>query len=215
MFATILKNFFLNSDFMSQISKNCAAVFICILAVIFLIAMAPEDKQLGSVMKVIYLHGAVTLTGMFLFSAVGAVSLFSLFRKRDHMFSLLFAVEKTAIIFWSLSFVLGSIASKLAWGGVLWSEPRFKATILILLISISVYFISTAIERSASYLGICLCVSIWILLLNAGRVLHPQNPFFASETSIQIFFIMVTMVFFLIAVLMVRWMTGKNNERKK
>jgi ABC-type transport system involved in cytochrome c biogenesis permease subunit len=182
------------------------------LALIFLIAVAPNDKQLGSILKVIYLHGAVTLTGVLLFSAVGAVSLLSLLRKGDSTFSLLFALEKTTIIFWFASFVLGSISSKLAWGGVLWSEPRFKATIIILLLSISVYFISTTIEGIVIYLGLGLSISVWALLLNAGRVLHPENPFLASENLIQVFFIIITVICIVISVLMVRWMmaTSKN-----
>ena len=192
---------------MNPISRRYSLnIILCILVLVFLIALAPDDKQLGSILKVIYLHGAVTLTGLLIFSGVGAVSLSSFFRKGKSSIPLLFALEKTAIIFWFASFVLGSISSKLAWGGVLWSEPRFKATIIILFISISVYFISTAIEGIVTYLGLGLSISVWVLLLNAGRVLHPENPFLASETLIQVFFIIITVICIVISVLMVRWM---------
>ncbi|MCX9028667.1 MAG: hypothetical protein OIN86_10890 [Candidatus Methanoperedens sp.] len=198
---------------MSPISRRFSLnIIFSILALLFLIAVAPNDKQLGSILKVIYLHGAVTLTGILLFCAVGAVSLLSLFRKEKSSLSLLFALEKTAIIFWFASFVLGSISSKLAWGGVLWSEPRFKATIIILLISVSVYFVSTAIEGSIKYLGLGLCISVWVLLLNVGRVLHPENPFFASEKLIQVFFIVITVIFLAISMLMVRWMMAVSKK---
>ena len=198
---------------MSAISRRYSLkIILCILAIVFLIAVAPNDKQLGSILKIIYLHGAVTITGVLLFCAVGVVSLFSFFREERSSILLLFALEKTAIIFWFASFVLGSISSKLAWGGILWSEPRFKATIIILLISVGVYFISTAINGMATYLGPGLCVSVWVLLLNARRVLHPENPFLASENLIQFFFIIITGIFLVISVLMVRWMMATSEN---
>ena len=75
-------------------------VILSLIVGIVLVLLAPEDKELGPVLKLIYLHGALIGAGFFLFTGVGLVSLISLFRKSSD-FSLLFAIEKTAIVFWS------------------------------------------------------------------------------------------------------------------
>lgn len=161
-------------------------------------------------LKLIYLHGALIDTGLFLFSAAGLVSLMSLFRNSSG-FSLLFAIERTAIVFWVAATIAGNITSQLAWGGIFWGEPRLQATILISLISISIYFISSASEnpKIISFLGIGLALSVWGLMIRAGRIMHPDNPFSVSESSIRFFFIAITLVFLIASILTVRWITKK------
>ena len=135
--------------------KLPAGVILFLIVGILLVLFSPEDKELGPVLKLIYLHGALIGVGFFLFTGVGLVSLISLFRKSSE-FSLLFAIEKTAIVFWVAATIAGNIASQLAWGGILWSEPRLQATIIISLLSTSIYFISSASgnPKTISFLGI-------------------------------------------------------------
>ncbi len=40
-----------------------------------LIIIAPEDRELGSMLKLIYLHGALTNTGLFHFTTAGLIGL--------------------------------------------------------------------------------------------------------------------------------------------
>jgi len=172
-----------------------------------LVILSPEDRELGSILKLIYLHGALITAGLSLFTAAGIVSIISLFRSRMK-FKLLFAIEKTAVIFWVAATIIGDFTSVLAWGGINPGEPRFAATIIISMLSVGVYFISTSIEnpKLISLLGIGLAISVWAIMGSAGRILHPDNPFGASEPSIRIFFFLITLVFLAASVLAVRWM---------
>ncbi len=190
--------------------KLPAGVILSLITGILLVLLAPEDKVLGHVLKLIYLHGALVNTGLFLFSVLGLLSLISLFRNSPG-FSLLFAIEKTAIIFWVAATVTGNITSWLAWGGIFWGEPRLQAMIIISLISISIYLISSASEnpRTISFLGTGLALSVWILIIRAGRIMHPDNPFGVSESSIRIFFVVITLVFVMTSILAVRWIQRK------
>ncbi len=179
---------------------------------IVLILISPEDKELGPLLKLIYLHGALINSGLFLFSTAGVVGLISIFRSaRNHAF--LFAIEKTAIVFWVAATATGDIMSQLAWGGIFLGEPRFNATIIVSLISISIYFISTAAEnpKIPPYLGLALAFSVWALMIRAGRVMHPDNPFSVSETSIRFYFIAITAVFLTASILTVRWLNKKKS----
>lgn len=161
-------------------------------------------------LKLVYFHGALIGVGLFLFTVVGLVSLISFFRKSSDFF-MLFAIEKTAIVFWVAATIAGNIASQLAWGGIFWGEPRLQATIIISLISIGIYFISSASEnpKTISFLGIGLALSVWILMIRAGRIMHPDNPFSVSESSIRLFFIIITLVFLIASILAVRWIAKK------
>ncbi len=188
-------------------AKVPVALILILLTGFVLILLSPEDKELGAVLKLIYLHGALITAGLSLFTAAGIVGIISLFRSRMN-FRLLFAIEKTAIIFWVAATIIGDLTSVLAWGGINPGEPRFATTIVISLLSVSVYFISTATEnrKIISVLGIGLALSVWALTGSAGKILHPDNPFGASEPSIRIFSFMITLAFLAASVLTVRWM---------
>jgi hypothetical protein len=185
-------------------------IILFLLIGIILIWLSPEDKVLGPVLKLVYLHGAFINIGLFLFTAAGLVSLISVFRKSSD-FSLLFAVEKTAIVFWVAATVAGNITSWLAWGGIFWGEPRLQATIIISLLAISIYLISSASEnpKTIFFLGTGLALSVWILIIRAGRIMHPDNPFSVSESSIRFYFIIITLVFLLSSILTVIWINKK------
>ncbi len=190
--------------------KLPAGIIIFLVAGILLVLLSPVDKELGPVLKLIYFHGALIVSGFFLFTGAGLVSLISLFRKSSD-FSLLFAIEKTAIIFWVAATIAGNIASQLAWGGIFWSEPRLQATIIISLISISIYLISSASDnpKTVSFLGIGLTLSVWILMIRAARIMHPDNPFSDSGSSIRFSFVLITLVFLISSILVVRWIVRK------
>ena len=187
-------------------AKAPAALILALLIGFLLIFLSPEDKELGAVLKLIYLHGALVTSGLSLFTAAGLVSMILLFRSRMN-FKLLFAIEKTAVIFWVAATIIGDLTSVLAWGGINPGEPRFVATIIISLVSVSVYYISTSIDnhKIISLLGIGLALSVWALMGSAGNILHPDNPFGASEPSIKTFFFLISLVFLVASVLTVRW----------
>ncbi|MFH0904037.1 MAG: hypothetical protein V1854_02455, partial [Methanobacteriota archaeon] len=104
--------------------------------------------------------------------------------------------------------IIGDMTSVFAWGGINPAEPRFATTIIISMVSVGIYFISTAIDshKIISLLGIGLALSVWALMGRAGKILHPDNPFEASEPSIRTFFFLITLVFLTASVLTVRWM---------
>jgi hypothetical protein len=152
-------------DILRKIPKTVPVALIFTLFIgSILILLSPEDKELGAILKLIYLHGALVTSGLSLFTAAGLVSLISLFR----------------------------------------SGMKFKLS----LVSVGIYFISTSIDdhKIISLLGIGLALSVWALMGSAGNILHPDNPFGASEPSIRTFFFLITLVFLAASVLTVRWM---------
>ncbi len=188
-------------------AKIPAALILTIFSGFILLLLAPEEKELGAIMKMIYLHGALITSGLSLFTAAGLISLILLFRSGMSL-RLLFAIEKSAFIYWIAATVIGDLTSVLAWGGIYPGEPRFAATIIISLLSAGVYFVSTAIDdrKIISFLGIGLALSVWVIMGSTGKILHPGDPFGGSEPSIRTFFFLITLVFLASSVLTVRWM---------
>lgn len=179
---------------------------------IMLIYFSPVDSQLGPVLKLVYLHGALIFTGLFLFMALGFVSVASFLR--NSFTNLLIDVEKTAIIFWLSAAIVGNIASELAWGGIFWNEPRLKVIIIISFISLSIYFLSTASgnDKVKSILGIALSMIVFLLTLGAGKIMHPDNPFSASDPSIRFFFGMITLISLIISIQVIHRFSEKRKQ---
>jgi hypothetical protein len=189
--------------------KLPVSLIVTLLIGIVLIYFSPLDSQLGPVLKLVYLHGALIFTGLFLFAALGFVSIASIFR--NSLRDLLLDIERTALVFWLSAAIVGNIASELAWGGIYWNEPRLKVIIIISLISLSIYFISTAYDnyKIRSILGIALSSLVFLLIQGAGKIMHPDNPFGASESSIWFFFGIITLVSLIISIQMVHWLSEK------
>lgn len=117
-------------DILRKIPKTIPVALIFTLFIgSLLILLSPEDKELGAFLKLIYLHGALVISGLSLFTAAGLVSMISLFRSRMKL-KTLFAIEKTAIIFWVAATIIGDLTSVFAWGGIYPAEPRFATTII-------------------------------------------------------------------------------------
>jgi hypothetical protein len=193
--------------------KECRLSLIVTLFIgIVLIWFSPSDSQLGTVLKLVYLHGALIFTSLFLFASVGFVGIASLFR--NSLKDLLLDIERTALVFWLSAAIVGNIASELTWGGIYWNEPRLKVIIIISLISLSVYFLSTASgnDKIKSVLGIALSSLVFLLILSAGKIMHPVNPFGASDSSIKFFFGIITFVSLIISVQMVHLLSEKRKE---
>ena len=90
-----------------KIPKTVPVALIFTLFIGFLlILLSPEDKELGTILKLIYLHSALVTSGLSLFTAAGLVSMVTLFRSGMN-FKLLFAIEKTAVIFWVAATIIG------------------------------------------------------------------------------------------------------------
>ena len=143
-------------------------------------------------------------------ASVGFVGIASIFR--NSLKDLLLDIEITALVFWLSAAIVGNIASELAWGGIYWNEPRLKIIIIISLISLSVYFLSTAYgnDKLKSILGIALSSIVFLLIVSAEKIIHPVNPFGASDSSIRFFFGIITLVSLVISIQTVHWLSDRS-----
>lgn len=154
----------------------------------------PKEAQLGATIRFVTFHGASTWVSMALFTIVGAFGLAYLLLRRADVSRWEAALRYVAMPLWLFNTVLGMISSKLAWGGVNWSEPRLQASFWILIAAAVVLVIDVMADRPmvSAAADLLLAIGFWTLLLSSPNLMHPDNPVLNSGSDIQVpFFGMV------------------------
>lgn len=136
-----------------------------------------------------------------MYVAAGVLALYFLYSNREKAFSWSFASGSTALRFWALHAVMGAISSKLIWGDIAWGEPRMQLTLIVLLASLAIYLFSGLVRNQevTAVLNVGMPFLILLLVLRAGRVMHPINPV-SGSTFLPILIAVASITFLLIAV---------------
>lgn len=162
-------------------TKNWLLVLIAILVIITLIA--PAEKTLGNLAKLVYLHAALSLAITVLLIFTGAVALISLFNKKSY--SLAKISLKVSLVFQIVNIVLVPIITGLTWGVFFaWQEPRVILTVLLLGLTLAAYLIEDVITFTA-FGSLLLAIPGLVRLFtlgNIGRLMHPINPIGSSDS---------------------------------
>jgi hypothetical protein len=94
-------------------------------------------------------------------------------------------------VFWALQFLVSLPAQVLAWGSLVWNEPRVVGAKWILGLSVFVYAVALWL-REASWMALAACAAAamaLIVLRGAINVLHPLSPIIGSDSmSIKLFY---------------------------
>ena len=97
-----------------------------------LLWLAPGEQTLGSGIKSVYVHVALTWTGMSGFLIAGlaglAVAIFSLSWLQDWAHK----IARVALSFFATGLVMSIVAAGINWGAVFWQEPRTNSALQIL-----------------------------------------------------------------------------------
>jgi hypothetical protein len=165
----------------SQKTSWTVLIVIFALAAILLL-VAPEEKELGSGIRSVYVHVALTWTGMTGIVIAGFVGLASAVFNRPRLQSWAYIITWVALVSFSAGLVMSIIAAGINWGGVFWQEPRTNAVLTIVAAGLIVQGLSTwpVNHRSKGSLNFLLAVALLWLILTTPLVLHPGN---AARTS--------------------------------
>lgn len=195
--------------------KVLLVTFGLILIAIILALIAPEEKTLGSYIRLIYVHAAVMWVGMLMLILSGLLALLSIVRAllsrrpknplaKDALVDWSSASQLTAIHFWLASISIGSIAAYLTWGSHFWSmEPRLHVTLFILILSFAIHKLGQMVSDKLmrGVLNLSLPVSAILLLTATGKLVHPNSAFARSDSfEIKLFAGIITLVFIIVAV---------------
>jgi len=152
-----------------------------VLAVAVGVAVVPPDRTLGSSVRLVFFHGAVTWTGIVMAWTAGVLGLaFLLLRRPDAR--RVWLVLSMAALFWAGSLAISFPVMTMTWGGVLWNEPKLLMSaevVTALLLAWGVGLVAERPRLTAALALASLIVMVVLLTITPGAF-HPDNPIMAS-----------------------------------
>lgn len=177
--------------------------FITILAIVIMTFFGPEEKSLGSNVRLVYLHGAWVLTSEIFLILAALAGLLGLLLKRDifHVWSA--ALGRTGIVFWITYLPLSMFAMQANWNGLFLAEPRFRLAMTFaitgILLQVGLWMMNT--KWLTSLANIIFIIVLRAIFATAENIMHPPpSPIFNSG--------LWNIIIFFIALNILAWVTG-------
>jgi hypothetical protein len=145
---------------------------------------APAEATLGNVVKIVYLHGALERVSVAAYLAAGALGLAYIASRRDPIARWVRAVAETAIVFWIAQAVVSLPAQVLAWGAIVWNEPRVLGALWIAGLTGLTYLVARWINDAAwlALVAVVNAVLVALVLRGAVNIVHPPDAIAASDS---------------------------------
>jgi hypothetical protein len=157
-----------------------------VLAGLVLWAM-PAEKTIGQVIKIVYLHGALSRAGMLGFTAAGVLGLAYLIRPLRALGQWSRALLISGWAFWAAHFLVSMPATRLTWGPwVAWGEPRVTMTLQVLAAGLLVILVSWLLKdlRFAAAANLLFAIAFVVLAALTGVLRHPLDPIGSSPSTL-------------------------------
>ena len=190
----------------------------------------PEEKALGSNVRLVYLHGAWVLTAEIAFMAAalaGALGLLAHYvtglSSREasfHRWSQ--ALGRTGIVFWVTYLPLSLFAMESNWNGLFLAEPRFRLAVTFavvgVLLQLGLWMLANSLLTSAA--NIAYIIVLRVIFATAANIMHPPpSPIFNSGNYLIIgFFVGLNLLTWFAAYFLARWwleLAQKSNQSQQ
>ena len=176
--------------------------FITIIVIALLALFGPEEKSLGSNVRIVYLHGAWVLSAELTFIIAGIVGLLALITRRITLHHWSAALGRTGLIFWVSYLPLSLWAMQANWNGLFLAEPRFRLAVIFavtgVLLQLGLWLMKT--DWLTSLTNIIYIVVLFISFAAAENVMHPgPSPIFSSGNAAIIGFFVALIFLSLLA----------------
>ncbi|MCX6057492.1 MAG: hypothetical protein NTW69_04995 [Chloroflexi bacterium] len=164
-----------------------------VIAIALLTLFGPEEKSLGSNVRLVYLHGAWVLAAEVAFIAAALAGLLGLILRKDIFHDWSAALGRTGIVFWLTYLPLSLFAMQANWNGLFLAEPRFRLAIIFavtgVLLQLGLWLFN--ISWLTSLANILYIITLRVVFSSAQNVMHPPpSPIFNSGLwNIILFFV--------------------------
>ncbi len=156
-----------------------------VLAAIILLIM-PLEKTLGQVIKIVYLHGALSRAGMLGMFAAGVTGVLHLLTRRPALARWTTGFLLSGWGFWIAHFIVSMPATRLTWGPwIAWGEPRVTMTLQLAAAGLIVLLVSRMVgdARFTSAAAAGLAVAVAWMAGGTGVIRHPLDPIGTSPSA--------------------------------
>lgn len=159
---------------------------LCILLVGLILLFMPQEKVLGPVIKLVYLHGALSRAGMIGFWAAALAGAAYLWRPEPSLLHWSKALLWSGWAYWTAHFLVSMPATRLTWGPwVAWGEPRVTMTLQIIVVGLVVIALDRLLDgrRFAAAANLLLGIAVFLLVERTGVLRHPLDPIGTSPSD--------------------------------
>lgn len=179
--------------------KRAAIAAVVLLAVLaLLVLLSPAEAQLGNLIKIIYLHGALARVGIYAILLAGALGLVYLLRPRPALLRWSNAVQVAGLTAFIVHFALSVIPTHATWGmWIAFDEPRTRMSLQIIGVGIIVVLVRRLVDddRLSGLANGLLGIAVLLLNARTGVLRHPLNAIGDStSTSIQLFYVAIVLI---------------------
>jgi hypothetical protein len=172
--------------------------------------LAPSEARLGSVIKVVYVHGALVWVGLLTFSLAGLLGIIALLARRAVWYHGTEAAGLAALLVWTAYVVSSMAVTGLAWGQLIaWNEPRVRVTGLILLASVAIFAVSRLVKQRdlTAAANLAMGIAPWLAVHRAEAIRHPVDAIGSSgSTAIQGYYLLIVLTVGALACSLVAWL---------
>lgn len=165
-----------------------ALIAVTFAAAVVIGLLAPPEQTLGNAAKAVYIHAGLIFVSLCLVTLVGILGVLYLVTGKDVFFNWAKPTKRVTLIFWTIYLISGIVAMYLAWGGMLWQEPRMLLAFAIYILLIAIYILATTVHapKLVSLFNVIMGASVWILLSQVPAILHPTSNPIANSSSMLI-----------------------------
>ncbi len=180
----------------------------CAAMALLILALMPAEKTLGQVIKIVYLHGALSRAGMLGFAAAGVFAGAYLIRPRPEFIRWAVALLISGLGFWIAHFLVSMPATRLTWGPwIAWGEPRVTMTLQIAAAGLIVLGVS-ALLKEPKFTAVAialLALTIAIMAARTGVLRHPLDPIGTSPSASLRFIYLLLLLPIISAMFLIAW----------
>jgi hypothetical protein len=202
---------------MTKIKSPLIYFFSMVIVIALLTLLGPQEKSLGSNVRIVYLHGAWVLAAEAAFIASAFAGLSGLLLRRDIFHAWSAALGRTGIVFWLTYLPLSLIAMQTNWNGLFLAEPRFRIAIIFavtgVLLQIGLWLFN--LSWLTSLANILYIIVLRVVFSTAQNVMHPPpSPIFNSGMwNIITFFVVLNILAWVAGYFLTRFfLTLKSSE---
>lgn len=178
-----------------------------------LLWLSPAERTLGQTVKLVYLHGALVQTAVFVFAASLPVNLAALVKDTAGWVTWGKALAWTATAVWLAHTLASMVTTYAAWGlFIAWYEPRTRFTFILAGVAVLVVLVAYLVDHSrfSAAAFVVLAGLALALLPRLGFIQHPLDPIGqSSSTAIRAFYIAMLVVSVLMSGLAAAWLQAR------
>ena len=194
---------------MSKFKSPLVLFFAAVILIGLLALLGPEERSLGSNVRIVYLHGAWVLTAEAALACAALAGLLGLVARRDLFHAWSAALGRAGMFFWVTYLPLSLWAMESNWNGLFLAEPRFRLALTFAITGILLQAGLWIIHRKwlTSSGNLAFFVVLRVIFAAAQNIMHPPpSPIFNSGNAVIIgFFILLNLLTLLAAYFMTRW----------